>query len=207
MKLLFIGVIVDFLVAPNTPFTQREKQPGTGRWTPVIQSMAEQWRLHQREQHTSRGGNDPKDLLPELSNTTEIFKTLWFCLHKTFIIKKHKPSKTVYPVLFSMTFLLRDAFCYQQQRGHRSTKLPSQGRVSDSELEAMKIPAGYHVPFPSYRSTTYFQTYWRCNEQKCSSVLKNPKIHVCTLLPLQTYSLDLLAELATRALPNLFQSK
>lgn len=30
--------------------------------------------------------------------------------------------------------------------------------------------------------------------------------HRC-LLPLQTYSLDLLAELATQALPNLFQSK
>lgn len=66
-----------------------------------------------------------------------------------------------YPVFFSMSFLLGDAFFYQQQRGHKHTKLPGQGKVSDSELEVMNIHAGYHVPFPNYRSTIYFQAYRR----------------------------------------------
>lgn len=69
------------------------------------------------------------------SVTLLIFNTLWFCLQTAFIIKKHMPSKIVYPVLFSMSFLLEDAFCYQQQIGHKRTKLPGQGKARDSELE------------------------------------------------------------------------
>lgn len=41
------------------------------------------------------------------------------------------------------------------------TKLLGQGNVKDSELEVRHIHAGYHITFPSYRSTTYFQAYWR----------------------------------------------
>lgn len=82
------------------------------------------------------------------SVTLLIFKTLWFCLQTAFIIKKHMPSKIVSPVLFSMSFLLEDAFCYQQQGGHKRTKLPGQGKASDSELEVWTymLDIMYHFP-------------------------------------------------------------
>lgn len=144
-----MGVIVDLLFAPSAPLTQREKQPGTGRWTQVIQN-SEDYITGNNTQ--VEGENDSKGLSSALNNTTEIFKTLWFCLCKAFIIKKQKPSKIVYPVLVSMSFILGDAFCYQQQRGHKHTKLPGQGKVSDSELEVMNTHAGYriiyHFPAP-----------------------------------------------------------
>lgn len=135
------------------------------------------------------------------SVTLLIFNTLWFCLQTAFIIKKHMPSKIVYPVLFSMSFLLEDAFCYQQQIGHKRTKLPGQGKARDSELEVWTymLDITYHFP-----ATGLLE---RCNEWKRKNVLKNHKIHVCALLPLQTDSLDLLEEVATHTHSNLFQSK
>lgn len=36
-----MGITVDFLLASSAPLTERERQPGTGRWTQVIQNMAE----------------------------------------------------------------------------------------------------------------------------------------------------------------------
>lgn len=60
-----MGVTVDFLPASNAPLTQRERQPGTGRWTQVIQNMAEVTvKTDTTVNNTKKEGqNDRKNLL------------------------------------------------------------------------------------------------------------------------------------------------
>lgn len=72
-----MGVTVDFLPASNAPLTQRERQPGTGRWTQVIQNMAEVTvKTDTTVNNTKKEGqNDRKNLLSALNNTIEIFKS------------------------------------------------------------------------------------------------------------------------------------
>lgn len=91
-----------------------------------------------------------------------------------------------------------------KNKGHRQTKVPGQGKASDSELEGMNIHAGSYTISQLQEYYIFLGILERCNKQKHSSLLKNRKIHVCALLPLQTYFLDLLAELATRALLTYF---
>lgn len=78
MKLLFLDVTVDFLLASSAPLTQRERQPGTGRWTEVIQNMAEVTVKTDITVNNTKteGENDCKNLLSALNNTIEIFKSL-----------------------------------------------------------------------------------------------------------------------------------
>lgn len=72
-----MGVTVDFLPASNAPLTQRERQPGTGRWTQVIQNMAEVTVKTDTTVNNTKieGQNDRKNLLSALNNTIEIFKS------------------------------------------------------------------------------------------------------------------------------------
>lgn len=85
-----------------------------------------------------------------------------------------------------MSFLLRDAFCYQQQRGHKHTKLPGQGKVRTGSHEytcwisyTISQLQEYYI-FPgvlercnkqnaaAFWRTTRF-TYMLCSHCKCTS--------------------------------------
>lgn len=89
--------MVDFLFAPSTPWTQREKQPGAGRWTKEAQTVAKPWRLHQWEEPTSRGREQSERSYYLHSVMLLRFSKRYDPLCKAFIVKEQKPSKTVHP--------------------------------------------------------------------------------------------------------------
>lgn len=169
--------MVDFLFAPSTPWTRREKQPGAGRWTKEAQTVAKPWRLHQWEEPTSRGREQPERSYYLHSVMLLRFSKRYDPLCKTFIVKNKSPPKQ---------FI--------------------QESTSQSSIIFQEPPWGCTLPPPTKRARRHPTTKTQ-HKQKCSSDLENGNCHKKCLGPLQTHSLDLLAELAAWALPNLFQSK
>lgn len=171
-----MGVTVDFLFAPSTPLTQREKQPGTGSWTQVIQNMAELWRLYHREQHMSEGRMIQKTcylLSVTLLRFSEHSGSVYVKLLSS---RNTRPPRQFTQYYFPWVFSLEMHFATNNEEG---TSTPNYLAKAKWELEVMNMH-GYHIPFPSYRSTTHFQAYWRDATNKTQQRSEEPQgSHTC----------------------------
>lgn len=200
-----MGVTVDFLLASSAPLTEGERQSGTGRWTQVIQNMAEV------TLKTDTTVSNTKRMIIKtcylLSITLLRFSNYLVLPMQSF---QHQETQALQDGLLSGIFHELFPLKCILLPTTKGTRAPNYSAKATWEIQNWSQD---YTRWVSY-SISQLQEYYifpgvleRCNKQKLSSLLKKHKIHVCTLLPLQMYSLDLLEELATRALPNLFQSK